>query len=241
MVTTISPPQVHKREILIVEDDHETAEVLSVTLESAGFLPTVALDGSSALEQVQTRLPHLLLLDLRLPDIDGLDVLRRIRQQSVDVPLIVLSGYNSREDLILALNAGADDFVGKPFVGLELLARIQALLRRVEQLTPPAEARLKVRGLELDTTRRMAFLHGTRLHLTPIEYGLLAALMRQVDQPISRDQLLHTVWGQRFASDYSLLRVNISRLREKMEENPRHPIYIVTVPGVGYVLPSRRP
>lgn len=239
MVMTQSSHSDRMREILIVEDETETAEALSITLETAGFAPTVALDGGQALRQFQDRVPHLLLLDLKLPDISGFEVLHRVRQQSPDVPLIVMSGYTGGRDRVQALEGGADDFLDKPFPLEVLLARIHALLRRVETLTPMAETRLKVRGLELDMTRRMAFLHGKRLHLTPIEYGILAHMMRNIDRMLTRDDLIHAVWGDELKGDYSVLRVNVSRLRQKLEENPRHPTYIVTAPGQGYIMPRR--
>lgn len=234
---TISPETAPLREILIVEDEADTAEALSISLETAGFAPIVAQDGSAALRLLQTRAPYLLLLDLRLPDMHGLDVLRYAREQSADLPLIVISGYGEQSDRITALNAGADDFLTKPFSLEVLLARIHALLRRVETLTPASEMRLRVRGLELDTTRRVAFMRGKKLHLTPIEYSLLLTLMRNADKTVTHDELLRAVWGEESGSDFSVLRVNISRLRQKLEENPRHPTYIVTAPGQGYIMP----
>ncbi|MCS7072252.1 MAG: response regulator transcription factor [Anaerolinea sp.] len=234
---TTPPETAPLREILIVEDEADTAEVLSISLETAGFTPIVAQDGSAALRLLQTRSPYLLLLDLRLPDMHGLDVLRFAREQSANLPLIVISGYSEQTDRVTALNAGADDFLTKPFSLEVLLARIHALLRRVEMLTPVPETRLRVRGLELDTARRVAFMRGKKLHLTPIEYSLLLTLMRNADKTVSHDELLRAVWGEEIGSDFSVLRVNISRLRQKLEENPRNPTYIVTAPGQGYIMP----
>lgn len=238
---TAPPDTAPLREILIVEDEADTAEALSVTLETAGFAPVLALDGSEALRQLQTRAPHLLLLDLRLPDMHGLDVLRYAREQSAELPLIVISGYSDQGDRVGALNAGADDFLAKPFSLEVLLARIHALLRRVETLTPTPEVRLRVRRLELDTTRRMAFMHGKKLHLTPIEYSLLLTLMRNADKTVAHEELLRAVWGEGIGGDFSVLRVNVSRLRQKLEENPRNPTYIVTAPGQGYIMPLWKP
>jgi two-component system KDP operon response regulator KdpE len=226
------------RQILIVEDDTDTAEVVSALMESAGYTPVTVDRGEIALHEISSQPPDLVLLDLGLPDMNGLDVLRQVRANSL-LPLIVISGFTQERDKVVALEAGADDYMAKPFSPEELLARVGALLRRVDW-TPPMEPRLVVRQLEVDLARRQAMMRAKKLHLTPIEYGLLVALMRYAGQVISHDELLRTVWGERYAGDYSVLRVNISRLRQKIEENPRHPVYIVTVPSQGYTMPTRR-
>lgn len=227
------------RNILIVEDDEATAEVVSMLLETAGYTPITVADGETALERIHTSQPDLVLLDMRLPGMDGIDVLKQIRQQS-SLPLIVMSGYTGGSEKVHAFEQGADDFVAKPFAGEELVARVGALLRRVD-LTPPPDTRIVVRHLELDITRRQAFIRGKKLHLTPIEYGILLGLMKTPGKTITHEELIHTVWGDEYVGDYSVLRVNISRLRQKLEENPRHPTYIVTVAGQGYAMPVRRP
>jgi two-component system KDP operon response regulator KdpE len=228
--------QVSNRQILIVEDDEDTAEVVSTLLNEAGY-QTVAVDrGEVALHEIASTTPDLVLLDLNLPDIHGLEVLKQVRSQSF-LPMIVLSGYGRERDKVVALEAGADDYMQKPFSPEELVARVAALLRRVDW-TPQPETKLVVRQLELDIPRRQAFIRGQRLHLTPIEYGLLVTIMRQAGQVVSHDELLRVVWGEEYQSDYSVLRVNISRLRQKIEQNPRHPTYIMTVPGQGYRMPT---
>lgn len=226
------------RQILIVEDDNDTAEIVSALLESAGYTAVTAETGSTALSEIDTASPDLVLLDMHLPDMNGLDVLRKVRANSF-LPMIVLSGFTQERDKVVALEAGADDYMAKPFSPEELVARVNALLRRVEW-TPPVEPKLTVRQLELDMARRQASIRGHKLHLTPIEYGILITLMRSAGQTITHDALLRTVWGEQYEGDYSVLRVNISRLRQKLEENPRHPTYIVTVPGQGYTMPTRR-
>jgi two-component system KDP operon response regulator KdpE len=178
------------------------------------------------------------LLDLNLPDISGLDVLRSVRSHSF-LPMIVLSGYGQDRDRVHALEAGADDFLAKPFSPEELVARVKALLRRVEW-TPKPETHLRVRDLELDMPRRQAMIRGQRLHLTPIEYGILVMLMKSAGQVITHDELLKAVWGDQYKNDFSVLRVNISRLRQKLEENARRPAYVVTAPGQGYWMPTNR-
>jgi DNA-binding response OmpR family regulator len=226
------------RRILIVEDDSDTAEVVCALLESAGYHAVAVDSGSLALTQLARTLPDLVLLDINLPDINGLDILRQVRTNSF-LPMIILSGFNQERDKVTALEAGADDYLAKPFSPEELVARVNALLRRVEW-TPQMEPRLIVRHLELDMPRRQATIRGKRLHLTPIEYGILVTLMRNPGHVVTHDDLLRAVWGENYEGDYSVLRVNISRLRQKLEENPRHPTYVVTVPGQGYVMPTKR-
>ncbi|NDJ59930.1 MAG: response regulator transcription factor [Chloroflexi bacterium] len=225
------------RQILIVEDDSDTAEVVGTLLENAGYVAVAVARGDLALHEISTTPPDLVLLDINLPDMNGLDVLRQVRINSL-LPLIVISGFTQERDKVLALEAGADDYMVKPFSPEELIARVGALLRRVDW-TPPLEPKLTVRQLEVDMARRQATLRSKKLHLTPIEYGILVALMRNAGQVISHDDLLRNVWGEQYEGDYSVLRVNISRLRQKMEENPRRPTYIVTVPGQGYCMPTR--
>lgn len=231
-------PQERTLQILIVEDDDDTAEVVCTLLEDAGY-NTVAVDrGETALNEIAAMSPDLVLLDINLPDMNGIEVLRTVRSHSF-LPMIILSGYGKDRDRVAALEAGADDYMAKPFSPEELIARVRALLRRVEW-TPKPETKLVVRRLELDIPRRQAVIRGKKLHLTPIEYGILQALMRNAGKTVTHDDLLHAVWGDQYRGDYSVLRVNISRLRQKLEENPRRPTYIVTVPGQGYIMPTRR-
>lgn len=225
-------------DILVVEDDEDTAEVICALLADAGFHASAVDRGELALSRIAANAPDLVLLDINLPDIDGLEVLKSVRTHSF-LPMIVLSGYGRDRDRVTALEVGADDYMAKPFSPEELVARVRALLRRVEW-TPKPETHLQVRHLELDMPRRQARIRGTRLHLTPIEYGILVMLMRNAGQVVSHDDLLRSVWGDQYRGDYSVLRVNISRLRQKLEENPRRPTYIVTVPGQGYWMPTRR-
>ncbi len=227
------------RHILIVEDDADTAEMVSIFLETAGYSTATADSGETALNEITSQQPDLVLLDLGLPDMSGLDVLKQVRASSF-LPLIVISGKTQERDKVVALEQGADDYMGKPFSQEELLARVMALLRRVGW-TPIPEPKLTVRHLELDMARRQASIRGKRLHLTPVEYGILVTMMRSAGEVVSHDELLHAVWGERYEGDYSVLRVNISRLRQKLEENPRHPSYVVTVPGQGYIMPLKRP
>jgi DNA-binding response OmpR family regulator len=230
--------QEHDLQILVVEDDDDTAEVVCTLLEDAGYRAIAVDRGETALDEIVNLSPDLVLLDIKLPDISGLDVLKSVRSHSF-LPMIVLSGYGNERDRVKALEEGADDYMGKPFSPEELVARVRALLRRVEW-TPKPETKLKVRKLELDMPRRQAAMAGQRLHLTPIEYGILVTLMRNAGKVVSHDDLLRAVWGDNYKGDYSVLRVNVSRLRQKIEENPRRPLYLVTVPGRGYWMPVGR-
>ena len=231
-------PQEQTAQILIVEDDDDTAEVVCTLLEDAGYT-TIAVDrGEAALFEISNTMPDLVLLDINLPDINGLEILRSVRVHSF-LPMIILSGFGKDHDRIAALEAGADDYMSKPFSPEELIARVRALLRRVEW-TPRPETRLVVRRLELDMPRRQATIRGKKLHLTPIEYGILVMLMRNAGKVVTHDDLVQGVWGDAYNEDYSVLRVNISRLRQKLEDDPRRPTYIVTVPGQGYWMPTRR-
>lgn len=231
--------QEETRQILIVEDDEDTAEVVCSLLETAGYEAVSVESGEHALQKIHELTPDLVLLDINLPDINGLDILREVRSHSF-MPMIILSGFTDERNKVIALEAGADDYLAKPFSPEELVARVAALLRRVDW-TPHVETRLVVRHLELDMPRRQAAIKGKKLHLTPIEYGILVTLMRRAGQVVTHDDLLRAVWGEQYEGDYSVLRVNISRLRQKLEENPRHPTYIVTAPGQGYLMPVRRP
>jgi DNA-binding response OmpR family regulator len=242
-VIMVAVQEAQSRQILIVEDDNDTAEVVSLLLETAGYQTVMVDSGSIALNEIQNSTPDLVLLDLNLPDIGGIDVLKQVREHSF-LPMIILSGFTQERDKVNALEAGADDFLSKPFSPEELVARVGALLRRVEW-TPIPEPRLVVRQLELDLARRQATMKGKKLHLTPIEYGILVTLMRTAGMVVSHEDLLRMVWGEEYKSDFSVLRVNISRLRQKVEvaagNSVRHPTYIVTVPGQGYTMPMRKP
>jgi len=230
--------QPDNRQILIVEDDEDTAEVVCTLLNDAGYNAVAVERGQEALSEIAAAAPDLVLLDLNLPDIHGLDVLKEVRTHSF-MPMIVLSGFTRERDKVTALEAGADDYLSKPFSPEELVARVGALLRRIDW-TPQPETKLVVRQLELDIPRRQATIRGQRLHLTPIEYGILVTMMRNAGQLVTHDDLLRGVWGESYEGDYSVLRVNISRLRQKIEQNARHPTYIVTVPGQGYRMPTER-
>lgn len=222
--------------ILIVEDDEPTAEMLTDLLETSGFQAVSFDSGKLALSGIEDTGAALVLLDMNLPDMSGLEVVRQLRASSL-TPLIALSGVTQEGDKVAALEMGADDYVDKPFSPEELVARINALLRRVGW-TPSLEPKIRIRQLELDLARRQAMLSSKKLHLTPVEYGILVTLMRNAGKIVTHDDLLRSVWGSTYEGDYSVLRVNISRLRQKLEDKPRFPSYIVTAPGQGYYMPA---
>jgi len=224
--------------ILVIEDDEDTAEMVCTLLETAGYEAVAVNKGGMALDEIAMLSPDLVLLDIHLPDITGLEILKKVRSHSF-LPMIVMSGFERDRDRVVALEAGADDFMAKPFSPDELVARVKALLRRVDWM-PKAETQITVRKLELNLPRRQATINGKRLSLTPIEYNILLTLMRNAGKVITHDDLLQAVWGDSYRGDYSVLRVNVSRLRQKLEENPRRPAYIVTVPGRGYWMPIGR-
>lgn len=223
-----------KQRILIVEDDEETAEVVAFFLEDAGYGVITVNSGRAALATIETSDLDLVLLDISLPDMNGRDILKTVRLNSF-LPVIVLSGHSRVSDRVDALNLGADDYVVKPFIPEELIARVRVLLRRVDWAP---ETTLKVRQLDIDVANHRVFLNDKELHLTPIEYGILVTLMRRAGEIVKHEDLLSTVWGEEYKDDQAVLRVNISRLRAKVEPDQRRPEYILTVPGQGYWIPT---
>ncbi len=236
-MVSIDQSKIHS--VLLIEDDEETAEFVSRLLHGAGYETSIVDRGEDALQRIAEIGPDIVLLDIRLPDISGIEILRQIRANSI-MPIIVVSGFGKDNERVIALESGADDFIVKPFSSPELVARVKALLRRVEW-GPKSKNVLSVRGLLIDIPRRQASINGRELRLTPIEYDILTTLMRSAGRVISHDELLDTVWGEQYVGDFSVLRVNISRLRYKIEKYPRHPVYIVTVPGQGYWIPVSNP
>ncbi|TXK17655.1 response regulator transcription factor [Homoserinibacter sp. GY 40078] len=221
------------RRVLVVEDDPTVLEVASAYLESAGYLVEVATDGFAALEAVAARRPDLVVLDRMLPGIDGAEVCRRIRASST-VPVILLTAMSATEDRIDGLEAGADDYLAKPFSPRELVLRVQSILRRsVTELTP--EAAIERGPFALDPAARIIRRDGRELALSVREFDLLAFLLKHPRQAFSREQLLHAVWHWDFG-DLSTVTVTVRRVREKIEDDPTSPTTLVTVWGVGYRL-----
>jgi DNA-binding response OmpR family regulator len=206
-------------------------ETLAFNLRASGYEVVTAVDGVAALEQAQAEAPDLIILDLMLPELDGLTVCRSLRQVS-DTPILVLTARTGELDKIVGLESGADDYMTKPFSLGELQARIRALLRRAGPRRLGDEIRAS--GLVLNLVSRRAFLDGRELILSPKEFSLLGELMRHQGAVLSRDLLLTRIWGYDFYGDSRTVDVHVRWLREKIEEDPSHPVRIVTVRGIGY-------
>lgn len=221
--------------ILVVEDEQEIRRLLRLTLSAQGYRVVEATTGAGALVEAASRQPDLVVLDLGLPDLDGFVVLRRLREWS-RVPVIVLSARGEESDKVVALDAGADDYVSKPFGAAELLARARVALRHGARREDAAETALAVGGLVVDLLRRRVSVDGREAHLTPIEFRLLAALARRPGRVLTHRQLLLEVWGPSHVDQLHYVRVFMAQLRRKLERDPARPRYLLTEPGVGYRL-----
>jgi two-component system response regulator ResD len=219
--------------ILVVDDDPTVSDVVRRYLERAGYQVMLAPDGPAALSAFARHQPDLVVLDLMLPGIDGLEVCRRLRGRADGVPIVMLTALGEESDRVLGLQLGADDYVTKPFSPRELVLRVQSVLRRSLVRPSPAPETLADGGLRLDVARRLAELDGADLTLTVREFDLLTFLMRNPGRAFKRSELLEAVWGWTFG-DQSTVTVHVRRLREKIEQDPARPRRIVTVWGVGY-------
>lgn len=237
MVATALSSVDRSQTIMVIEDDSRLCELLTHRLSSQGYSAIFATSAEDALLRISYGMPDLILLDLKLPAMDGITLLSKLRAHSF-VPLIVISGSTNDRDRIQCLEAGADDFVSKPIRFEELVARIKALLRRATEWSPQSEALIVIGSLEMDVSQRWVTVSGRRIRLTPIEFDLLHTLMRNVGNVVSYNDLLRTVWGEAYRGDFSVLRVNISRLRQKIEEDVKQPRVITTRPGEGYRIPQ---
>jgi two-component system KDP operon response regulator KdpE len=219
--------------ILIVDDEPAIQRFLGVTLSSQGYEIVKAVTGQEALLEVDKCKPDLVILDLGLPDIDGMEVTRQLRKWT-QVPIIVLSVRDSEKDKIAALDAGADDYLTKPFGTGELLARIRVAWRHQPQSGD--EPRLVDGEFQVDWASRVVKVSGQEIQLTPTEYEILKILLNHAGRVVTHRQLLHEVWGAQYGDELHMLHVNISNLRRKIEPDPARPHYIITEPGVGYRL-----
>lgn len=220
------------KKILIVDDEPQIVRVLRGYLESSGFQVMAAYDGSEALAVFRHERPDLIILDLMLPEVDGLDVARAIRRES-DVPLIMLTARVEEADRLIGLELGADDYVAKPFSPREVVARVRAVLRRVSGPEVASQI-LAVGDVMLDVDKRQASVTGQPVELTPTEFDLLAALMESPGRVFSRLQLLDKVQGYAYEGYERTIDAHVKNLRQKIEPDPRHPRYILTVYGLGY-------
>ena len=220
--------------ILVVDDERVLVKGIKFNLENEGYQVETAYDGKAAVELARTGGFDLIILDLMMPEIDGLEACMRIREFS-NVPIIMLTARSEDADKIIGFECGADDYITKPFNILELKARVRALLRRAGSSPQSRQAALiQVGGLALDTEQRVALKGGQVVDLTAKEYDLIELLMRNPRRVYSRENLMNVVWGYTYAGDYRTVDVHIRRLREKLEKNPAEPEYIMTKWGVGY-------
>jgi two-component system, OmpR family, response regulator MtrA len=219
-----------KGRVLVVDDDPALAEMLGIVLRGEGFEPSFVGDGGRALSVFREVRPDVILLDLMLPGLSGIDVCRAIRAES-GVPIIMLTAKSDTVDVVLGLESGADDYVVKPFKPKELVARMRARLRRTEE--PPTET-LSIGDVVIDVPGHAVTRDGQPIPLTPLEFDLLVALARKPRQVFTREVLLEQVWGYRHAADTRLVNVHVQRLRSKVERDPEHPEIVLTVRGVGY-------
>lgn len=224
-----------KKKILIVEDEAAILHFLSAILAANGYAVLHAVHGAEGLSMAASHLPDLVLLDLGLPDMDGVAVLESIREWS-DMPVIVVSARQDETEKVQLLDAGANDYVTKPFGNNELLARIRTALRQRARLgagATPQGSRFVLDGLRIDYEKRRVYVGERLVHFTPIEYKILLLLSQNAGKVLTHDYMIREVWGP-YASDSQVLRVNMANIRRKIEENPADPRYILTEVGVGY-------
>jgi DNA-binding response OmpR family regulator len=230
-----------KPSILVVDDDPRILKLLKRDLQLEGYQVTTATGGKMALQLIEDEEPDLVILDIMMPEMDGLQVCERVRQSS-QVPIIMLTAKAQSEDMIHGLETGADDYIVKPFSVDVVLARVKAVLRRTKFPEEIPQAPLTPGKLYIDVVQHVVRLAGEEVKLTPTEYRLLCLLARNAGKVIPLDRLLTEVWGWEYCGDTHLLQVAINRLRKKIKDNPRNPRYIVTRSGIGYLfLPSSNP
>ena len=227
---------IHEATVLLIEDEAEIRRFLRTSLPAHGYRLYEATTGADGLAQAKARNPDIILLDLGLPDVDGTEVIRQVREWST-IPILVLSAREQEQAKVAALDLGADDYVTKPFGVNELLARMRAALRHIAGPSgEPAEPVFTLGDLKVDLGRRQVFVSTKEIHLTPIEYKLLTTLIRYAGRVMTHRQLLKEVWGPLHVEEGHYLRVYMRQLRNKLEKNPAHPRYLVTELGVGYRL-----
>ncbi|MBS4207137.1 response regulator YycF [Bacillus sp. FJAT-50079] len=228
-----------EKKILVVDDERPIADILQFNLKKEGFAVQCAYDGEEALRLVEEIKPDMILLDIMLPIRDGMEVCREVRKK-YDMPIIMLTAKDSEIDKVLGLELGADDYVTKPFSTRELIARVKANLRRHSQIAQQAEEEenneITVGTLTIHPNAYVVSKHGETIELTHREFELLHYLAKHIGQVMTREHLLQTVWGYDYFGDVRTVDVTVRRLREKIEDNPSHPTWIVTRRGVGYYL-----
>lgn len=219
-----------KGRILVVDDDEALSEMIGIVLRNDGFEPTFCETGDGALEVFRASEPDLVLLDLMLPGKDGIEVCREMREEA-DTPIIMLTAKSDTADVVRGLEAGADDYVPKPFKPAELVARVKARLRPIER---GATQEITLGDVVIDVTGHSVTRNDEPISLTPLEFDLLTTLAKSPNQVFSRDELLRDVWGYPHAADNRLVNVHVQRLRSKVERDPENPELVLTVRGIGY-------
>jgi two-component system response regulator MtrA len=218
---------------MVVDDDVALAEMIGIVLTSEGYSPDYCTDGAQALTLIRQTHPDLVLLDLMLPGMDGIEVCRELRKES-GVPVVMVTAKSDTKDIVEGLEVGADDYILKPFKPAELVARVKARLRRAPAQDASDPERLRVAGVEIDVPGHEVRKAGRAISLTPLEFDLLLALASNPRQVFTREMLLERVWGYKNAADTRLVNVHVQRLRAKVETDPDSPSVVVTVRGVGY-------
>lgn len=230
------------KKVLVVEDEESIITLLAYNLEQSGFSVIKAMDGEMGKQLAMTEKPDVIILDLMLPKLDGIEICKILRQNKVTVPIMMLTAKNEEFDKVLGLELGADDYMTKPFSPREVVARVKALLRRVDMMNSATETKedesdfLTIGNLKIYLERYEAYLGDEMLELTPKEFELLAYLAKNKSRILTRDQLLNVIWNYDFVGDTRIVDVHISHLREKIEQDTKKPAYIKTVRGLGYKL-----
>lgn len=229
-----------QRTVLIADDDPRLRSILTWTLENGNYRVVAAADGTAALSLAREVHPDLYVLDVGMPGLSGIEVCRQLREDQVIAPVLILTGFNSEQDKVAGLEAGADDYQTKPFGSRELLARVNALLRRSNVYVRDAgQDAFETGDLRLDFDQHLAYKAGKPLDLTPTEFSILACLARAPGEVVTSRSLLEKVWGPAYRDEVHLLRVNIARLRRKVEDPEGRPSYVLTHSRVGYSLAVR--
>lgn len=229
------------KQILVVDDEPSIVTLLKFNLEKSGFDVLTATTGGEALETIERQAVDFIILDLMLPEMDGLEVCRMIRQKSISTPILMLTAKDDEIDKILGLELGADDYLTKPFSPREVIARVKAILRRTEQAQQPVDDvskdnKISIGDLVVYIENYEAYFKGEQMTLTPKEFELLVYLVKHKGVVLTRERLLNAVWQYDFAGDTRIVDVHVSHLREKIETDTRKPLYIKTVRGLGYKL-----
>lgn len=226
--------------VLVVEDDGAIRNLITTTLETRDYKYCTAENGGQAIMETVSRNPEVMLLDLGLPDMDGLDIIKQVREWA-ETPIVVISARTQEKEKVAALDLGADDYITKPFGTDELMARIRTALRHHDKVKAGnSSEKYQVEGLEIDFGKRLVMLEGQSIHLTQIEYKLITLLAKNAGKVLTYDHIMKEIWGPYAGDDNQILRVNMANIRRKLEKNPAEPKYIFTEVGVGYRMQEDR-